>query len=113
QRLLEMSEGYPDVAANSRMNVRLNLLRNLSQWNGPSEEMMEEARKIGARLKTTGSGRGVDRLLAKMELDLRNSHEALEILRKEGRTSAELGYLFDAVYADRDALAERSKQGEP
>lgn len=113
QRLLEMAEDYPDVAENSRLNVRLNLLRNLSQWNGPSEEMMEEARKIGTQLKASGSGRGVDRLLAKMELNLRNSHDALETLRKEGRTSAELGYLFDAVYADRDALAERSKQGEP
>jgi len=112
RRLLEMSEGYPNIAETSRGNVRLNLLRNLSQWNGPSEEMLKEARTIGEQLKSSGSGRGVDRLLAKMELDLRNSNEVLEMLRAEGRTNAQLGYLFDAVYADRDALAERSKQGE-
>lgn len=112
QRLLEISGNDPQVAANSRANVRLNLLRNLSQWNGPSEDMLKEAREIGAQLKSGGSGRGVDRLLAKMELDLRQSREALDTLRADGRTSEQLGYLFDAVYADRDALIERSKQGE-
>lgn len=95
-----------------RLTLRLNLLRNLTQWDGPSEERLEQARAIGAELKAGGSATGADRLLAKMELDLRESKEALEVLRADAKGQAGLGHWLEAVYADRDHLIGRARMGE-
>lgn len=95
-----------------RLTLRLNLLRNLTQWDGPSEERLEQARAIGAELKAGGSATGADRLLAKMELDLRESKEALEALRADAKGQAGLGHWLEAVYADRDHLIGRAGMGE-
>lgn len=95
-----------------RLTLRLNLLRNLSQWNGPSEEYLEQARAVGAELKAAGSADRADRLLAKMELDLRESEEALEVLRADAKGQAGLGHWLEAVYADRDHLIGRARTGE-
>ena len=95
-----------------RLTLQLNLLRNLSQWEGPSEKILEEARAIGGELKAGGSATGADRLLAKMELDLRESKEALEALRADAKGQAGLGHWLEAVYADRDHLIGRARTGE-
>jgi tetratricopeptide (TPR) repeat protein len=95
-----------------RLTLRLNLLRNLTQWDGPSEERLEQARAIGGELKAGGSATGADRLLAKMELDLRESKEALEVLRGDAKGQAGLGHWLEAVYADRDHLIGRARMGE-
>lgn len=95
-----------------RLTLRLNLLRNLTQWSGPSQEHLEQARAIGAELKAGGSADGADRLLAKMELDLRESEEALEVLRADAKGQAALGHWLEAVYADRDHLLGRARMGE-
>lgn len=95
-----------------RLTLRLNLLRNQTQWDGPSEERLEQARAIGAELKAGGSATGADRLLAKMELDLRESKEALEALRADAKGQAGLGHWLEAVYADRDHLIGRAEMGE-
>ncbi len=111
QELVKISAGNPHVG-NSRLNLRLNLLRNLSQWEGPSEKILAEARAVGGELKALGDVPGVDRLLAKMELDLRDSEEALAALRADVQGNADLGHWLFAVYADRDYLVQRARMGE-
>lgn len=111
QELVQVSAGNPHVGP-SRLNLRLNLLRNLSQWEGPSEKILEDARAVGGELKALGDVPGVDRLLAKMELDLRESEEALAALRDDAKGNADLGHWLSAVYANRDYLVQRARMGE-
>ena len=109
--LVALGDGNPNLGR-SPLVLQCNLLRNLSQWEGPSQEILAQAREIGNRLKAQGSSSGVDRLLAKMELDLHASQQALGTLRADAADNANLGHLFDAVYAERDALVSRAAQGE-
>ena len=111
RELAVLGEGNPNLGS-SYFTLQLNLLRNLSQWDGPSEAILTRARGFGDRLKASGSSSGVNRLLAKMELDLRDSPQALDTLREDAQNNASLGHLFDCVYAERDLLVKRSAQGE-
>ncbi len=96
----------------SRLTLQLNLLRNQSQWDGPSEAILAKARTIGDQLNALGKSRGVARLLAKMELDLKQSKEALATLAKDAAALRGEGAWFDAVYAQRDSLTARALLGE-
>ena len=111
QELFELSEGEKEIS-NPRLTLHLNILRNRSQWEGPSEEILAQAREVGAALKKNATERGTDRLLAKMELDLKESKEALDILRKDAERDASTGRKFDAVYSGRDSLLARARNGE-
>jgi hypothetical protein len=111
RELIASGAGNPNLGL-SYLNLQINLLRNLSQWDGPSEEILNQVRKLGGQLKSNGAVRGFDRLLAKMELDLRASQEALATLRDDVKNNAGLGHLFERVYAERDLLVGRSHQGE-
>ncbi|MCW1887473.1 hypothetical protein OKA04_22245 [Luteolibacter flavescens] len=92
--------------------LQLNLLRNLSQWEGPSEEILAEAKQAAADAKQAGGGRGTERLVAKMELDLKESKAALEAMREGAAFEKSIGHLHDALYADRDYLVSRANAGD-
>jgi hypothetical protein len=92
-------------------NLRLNLLRNRSQWEGPSEELLEEAKQAAEDAKRAGDIHGYDRLIAKMELDLKESPEALDVMRADAAFEKSLGHLHDALYAERDYLFARANAG--
>lgn len=94
-----------------RLNLRLNLLRNVSQWEGPSEELLEQARGIAEQLKGE-NGRATERLIAKMELDLRESQAARDLLAADAKRHAADGYELEAAYAGRDSLVARAAKGE-
>lgn len=111
RELVTSGAGNPNLGL-SYLNLQINLLRNLSQWDGPSEEILDQVRALGGQLKSNGPVRGFDRLLAKMELDLRASQQALESLRDDVKNTAKLGHFFERVYAERDLLVGRSHQGE-
>ena len=111
QELLAIGEDIPHIHP-SYLTLRLNRLRNLSKWDGPSEEILEQAQKAAAELKASGPDRGTDRLLAKMELDLRSSQEALDALRADAKKNADLGAWMDATYSGRDSLMARANLGE-
>lgn len=96
----------------SGLTLQFNLLRNLSQWEGPSENLLEQARGISSQLNADGRQPGALRLLAKMELDLRESKAALEALRNSSKQEAALGNFLESAYADRDSLVSRAKTGE-
>lgn len=96
----------------SFLTLQINLLRNLSQWDGPSEQLLEEARGIGEKFKSFNAEGSANRLLAKMELDLRDSKEAIEALKADAKKQAGLGRFLDGAYADRDSLISRSRAGE-
>lgn len=96
----------------SYQTLRINFLRNLSQWSGPTEEILMEAREVAATNESGPNGNSIRRLLAKMELDLRQSKEAMGTLRDSARTAAGLGHFLEAAYADRDSLVSRAKEGE-
>ena len=96
----------------SYLTLRLNRLRNVSQWDGPSEELITEARTIVEAMNPVGKAGGGARLLAKMELDLKDSQEALDALHADATNSASLGAWLDATYADRDNLVNRAKRGD-
>lgn len=110
RELLELPGKGGDVDK-MRLNVRLNLLRNLSQWEGPSEELLEQARGIAAQTKGDHN-RATERLIAKMELDLRESQSARDQLAAEAKRHAAEGYALDAAYAGRDSLIARAATGE-
>ncbi|WP_035608337.1 hypothetical protein [Haloferula sp. BvORR071] len=94
-----------------RLNLRLNLLRNLSQWEGPSEKILEEARGI-AGILAADHNRDTERLIAKMELDLKESQAARDALAADAKRHAAEGYETDAAYAGRDSLIARAEHGE-
>ena len=111
QEQFAMSQDVP-VLARSRMIVRLNVLRNLSQWQGPSTDLLEQAREISQKFKGDKVNSPVFRLLAKMELDLHESPEAIEALRADSASNAKRKHWFDAAYSDRDLLVSRANLGE-
>ncbi len=94
------------------LTLQINLLRNLSQWDGPSEKLLEQAREIGARINASNSVNSTTRLLAKMELDLRHSQEALDALKADAKKQNALGQFLESAYADRDSLVSRAESGE-
>ncbi|MEK7952960.1 hypothetical protein [Luteolibacter soli] len=91
--------------------LRLNLLRNRSQWEGPSEAILEEAKQAAAAAKRAGAIHGFDRLIAKMELDLKESQEALDAIQADAKFEKSLGHFHEALYADRDYLIARANAG--
>ena len=97
----------------SHLTLRINLLRNLSQWSGPSQEILAEARTIAAELNTHGIDNNVNRLLAKMEFDFEESRQPLEMLRLSAMKCRNLGDAHEAFYSDRDNLALRVELGDP
>ncbi len=110
ERILAESRMAPDHP--SRLNLKLNLLRNRSQWQGPSEAILAEARQVGERLNANNPNHLVDRLLAKMEMDLKESSAALATLAKNIADAERAGVWFDAVYARRDSLLARAGADE-
>lgn len=97
----------------SHLTSRINLLRNLSQWNGPSQQILDEARVIAAELSTHGIDNNANRLLAKMEFDFQQSREPLETLHLGALKRRNLGDEFEAFHNDRDNLALRVRLGDP
>lgn len=97
--------------AMSRLTLQLNLLRNRSQWEGPSEELLNEARGLAKKL-TAEHSRSAERLIAKMELDLRDSQAARDELAADAKRHAVEGYQLEAAYAGRDSLIARAAAGE-
>ena len=96
----------------SHRTLRINLLRNLSQWSGPSQEILDQARDIAAQMKTRAVDNQVDRLLAKMEFDFKQSREPIESLRRQALKNQALGDSFEATYSERDGLFARVSLGE-
>ena len=111
QELLVSGADRSEVRS-GHLTLQINLLRNLSQWDGPSENLLEQARKIGEHLDADDPLKGAARLLAKMELDLRDSQEALDALKAEAKKENALGRFLESAYADRDSLVSRAKSGE-
>jgi|GEM_PF-3925709 len=104
----------PDLSEvrSSHLTLRINLLRNLSQWDGPSEKLLEQASETGARLNAGNSVNSATRLLAKMELDLHHSQAALDALKADAKKQNALGRFLESAYADRDSLVSRAASGE-
>ncbi len=96
----------------SHLTLRINLLRNLSQWSGPSREILDQARDIATQMKARAVDNHVDRLLAKMEFNFKQSRESIESLRRHALKNQALGDSFEATYADRDGLFARVSLGE-
>lgn len=111
QALLNSGADLAEIRT-SHLTLQLNLLRNLSQWDGPSESLLEQARAFGAQLEASNSTNSPARLLAKMELDLRHSQEALDALAADAKKQNALGQFLDSAYADRDSLVSRADSGE-
>ena len=112
QELLSALSGDP-LVKNSHLTLRINLLRNLSQWTGPSQEILDEARTIAAKLNAHGIDNNVNRLLAKIEFDFEESRQPLEMLRLSSLKRRTLGDAYEAFYSDRDLLALRVELSDP
>ncbi len=110
---LANSLGGDKTLRNSHLTLRINLLRNLSQWTGPSQEILDEARAIAAELNTQGIDNNVNGLLAKMEFDLEESRQPVEMLRQSALKRRGVGDAYEAFHSDRDNLALRVKLGDP
>lgn len=112
QELANILKGDKTVRV-SHLTLRINLLRNLSQWTGPSQEILDEARAIAAELNTHGIDNNVNGLLAKIEFDFEESRQPLEMLRLSASKRRNLGDTYEAFHSDRDNLALRVKLGDP
>ncbi|MGJ8644535.1 MAG: hypothetical protein ACSHX9_14085 [Luteolibacter sp.] len=101
-------------APSSYKKLQMNYLRNLSQWEGPSEEVLDKARQIAKELNAMGaiSATGVDRLIAKMELDFKASEAALQALAEAIAKNESSEEWFEATYSTRDSMVARSRSGE-
>ena len=113
QEKLALAVDGNGALAVSHLNLRINLLRNRSLWSGPTEEILKEAREVATLLKRHPLHNNVDRLLANMEFDLKQSREPLDQLNENVRRNRGLGDQFDATYAERDGLFVRAKLGDP
>ena len=111
QELADALAGDPTFRV-SHLTMRINSLRNLSQWSGPSQEILAEARSIAAELSTHGIDNNVNGLLAKMEFDFEESRKPLEMLRLSALKCRSLGDAYEAFYTDRDNLALRVELGD-
>lgn len=103
-----------DSVTGTYLTLKINHFRNLSQWEGPSEEILENARQTAKELIKLGpiNAIGVERLLAKMELDLRASKTALSTLADAVAKNESADEWFEATYASRDSMIARSRNGE-
>lgn len=98
--------------SNSYTNLKMNLLRNKSQWFGPSEEILNEARAVSTQAVAKSTKINMQTMLAKMELDLRESKEAIAALAKISDDAVSAGSAYEAFYGKRDHLQARLKAGE-
>lgn len=109
--LTKSADGTPP---SSYKKLQINYLRNLSQWEGPSEEILNKARQPAKELNAMGaiSAIGVDRLIAKMEFDLQASKAALQALAEAIAKNESSEEWFEATYSARDSMVARSRSGE-
>jgi tetratricopeptide (TPR) repeat protein len=90
----------------------MNILRNRSQWFGPSQELMDEAKATSSRAVSLSNKRNSQNMLAKMELDFSDSKDALQALAKDADDTANTGAAYEAFYSQREHLIARRKAGE-
>lgn len=109
-----LTKSADGTAPSSYKKLQINYLRNLSQWEGPSEEILNKARQTAKELNAMGaiSAVGVDRLIAKMELDLQSSKAALQALTEAIAKNESSEEWFEATYSSRDSMVARSRSGE-
>ena len=103
-----------DPVFGTYLTLKIKHLRNLSQWEGPSEEILAEARQAGKESIALGpiNAVGVERLLARMELDLRASETALRTLAEAIAKHESAEEWFEVTYSARDSMMARSRNGE-
>lgn len=96
------------------LNLAINHQRNLSQWHGPSETILAEARRLTADLIALGppNKKEARSLLARMEMDLRESPESIEALAGRLAEALAKGHRFEGLYAERDLIEARARLGE-
>ncbi len=113
QALLEDTLRVPSLKG-YHANQKLNLLRHVSQWEGPSEEILEQVREAAEIHKKYGPqfAKHTDQFVAKMEMDLHRSKEAMEKLVKSLADARRRGNMFDALYHDRDQITAKIRLGE-
>lgn len=93
-------------------NLRFNRLRNLSLWEGPSEEILGQAREVAAELKRLGDTADAERLIALMEFDLKETRDSAAKLGARAVRNRLLGDEMAAATAERDELAVLTRIGE-
>ena len=98
----------------SVLNLAINHQRNLSQWQGPSEELLAEARRLTGELSAINplSRDDAEGLIARMEMDLRESPGSAKALAERLAGAVAKGHRFDELYAGRDLIEARSRLGE-
>lgn len=108
---VQLSEGIPELLSSHRVE-QMNLLRNLSQWEGPSEEILMKAREVCRHFENDKVNTTISRQLALMELDLHESQEAMDTIEADAIDSAQRQHWYDTAYADRDLLISRANRGD-
>jgi hypothetical protein len=90
--------------------ARINYLRNLSQWEGPSAETLAAAREAATHLRQRGGGRTrFDQMVVRMERDLTRTDESRDQLRADADRLREAGFEEGAQWAERDALVAEAE----
>lgn len=111
RELVALAAGRTDLQASPAI-TEINLLYHVSQWEGPSQALIDQARELSIRSKALGATIGSARLLAKMEFDLQASTQPLEVIAQDLKNNLDQGNFLEATYAERDLLSRRAKSGE-
>lgn len=113
ENFLEEMAAVPSLRG-YRANQRLNLLRHISQWEGPSEEILRQVREAAAIHKKDRPqfANATDQFVARMEMDLHRSQEALRKLEEALSDSRQHARAFDSFYQERDHVSAKMLLGE-
>ena len=94
--------------------ARINALRNLSQWEGPTSETLAAAREAASHLRKRGGGRTLfDQMVVRMERDLEKTAENRNQLQADARRLREAGFQSGAAWTERDALVADAEDTNP
>lgn len=112
QTELEQMLANQQPSINSYINLKMNLLRNQSQWFGPSVEYLRSARQLVSLAEAVSTQKNMRIMVAKMEMDFRESKEALAALQKAHRDSDPSRSAYEDFYSQRDLIQARQRIGE-
>jgi len=111
QRTLIRTQVAEPQVERSRLVVRINHLRDLSQWEGASGKILDEARAIALGIKEGREDSRTDLLISKMEFDLENRRETADAMEAQRRKIGDLDDETASSYAERDSLEAQSELG--
>jgi tetratricopeptide (TPR) repeat protein len=113
-QLVRLQEAVPEESGRL-INTRINRLKALSEWEGPSESLVAQARELLAEDEARAGRQnpGIRRVVTNLELRLKSDRDEIAALRDLARQQRESGLNIEAFMADRDAFLAEADLNDP